>query len=318
MTRRASGRVALAFCVVVATFGASAFGDEAEIEAEIEAESGSGLRSIAARAYQGGEISFDYVPTTDGLGSLATSASTSIGAPSFIPGQFFLLTPSFEWREVDAPRLNRIANETATLYKAGATLGYMAPLSSSLTFRFAASVDWRGDGKASARQSTRYGGVGMCVLESSERWKWLFGVYYSDANEWKLAPIGGAVWTIREDLTATLCFPSPRVSKRAWRDAESPENELWAYLGLGLGGYSGVFEPWRREGRILGDAATARERDFRIGVGAERKTETKFGYAFETGASFLRKYEVESLVGERWREGRRPEPTLYLKTNLKF
>lgn len=44
----------------------------------------------------------------------------------------------------------------------------------------------------------------------------------------------------------------------------------------------------------------------------------KRGYAVEAGASFLRKYEVEGLDGAYWYETRRPDPTAYLKSNLKF
>ena len=67
-----------------------------------------------------------------------------------------------------------------------------------------------------------------------------------------------------------------------------------------------MFEPWGRGSALVGDAGRIREREFRVGVGAERKMGAKRGYAVEAGASFLRKYEVEGLDGAYWYETRRP------------
>ena len=323
MTTNATGIVAthrrVLLCVValfLATTSRAVGEDEASPTAIF-----SRAYDAASRACQGVGADFEYAPLTDGLGVRKASASIQFAAPSFIPGQYFFMSPSFRWTEYETPGSSLLANDATRLYTASQTVGIGASFTDALSLRAFVGVEWSGDGKVSSSHAWRYSGAAVGAWKASDSLSWLFGVVYTDASDYRVIPFVGATWLPREDLKIDLTFPSPKIAKRLdplWDGADSLATN-WIYLSGGIGTGGGVFRAIGREhGSKISKTGKLEEREFRVGVGLESDTCLGANFAVETGVGFARKFERASLSGERWRECRRPDPTFYLKTRVWF
>lgn len=108
------------------------------------------------------------------------------------------------------------------------------------------------------------------------------------------------MWRPNEDLEVDLLFPQPKISQRFrwWGEPDSEKKTDWLYVGGGLTG--GIWAIRRADS----SCDVASYRDYRVVLGAERRTKDPFHQmknkilALEVGYLFERLVRYESVTGD--------------------
>ncbi|MCX7429034.1 MAG: hypothetical protein NTW96_25835 [Planctomycetia bacterium] len=172
----------------------------------------------------------------------------------------------------------------------------------AFAYDVAASVMASSDFEGSARRGIRYPAHAVGFLEIHPSAQLVFGVDYLDRGDIKLLPVGGLIWTARDDVRLEFVFPRPRatfalpMSIRPKRDSEgdvgriAPHNakQRRLYIAGDLGGGS-----WAVERAVVhNDLATYR--DLQCCIGLECVDQDGSRSAIEVGYLFDRRLEFTS------------------------
>jgi hypothetical protein len=125
------------------------------------------------------------------------------------------------------------------------------------------------------------------------------GVQYLDRVRLKIIPVGGVIWTPKDDLVLRLTFPNPKISKRFWKTGSA---DWWGYIAADYGGNS-----WSINGIGQTDY-----NDIRVGLGIEFETLTKINGHVEFGGAFGRELYSKNAQWEKLSDA------VYLKLGIVF
>ncbi|OHB84951.1 MAG: hypothetical protein A2V98_12195 [Planctomycetes bacterium RBG_16_64_12] len=138
--------------------------------------------------------------------------------------------------------------------------------------------------------------------------KFIFGAAYLDRDDVNVLPIGGLVWTPREDLKLELVSPRPRIAHRVfWRGASTDEVQDWVYVAGEFGGGTWAIR------RAAGADDVLTYRDFRLLLGLERKALGNLDARLEVGYVFSREIQYASSIPDI-----RPSDTVMLRAGLTY
>ncbi|MCL2742777.1 MAG: hypothetical protein FWE67_02895 [Planctomycetaceae bacterium] len=162
-------------------------------------------------------------------------------------------------------------------------------------FRLGAYSDF----KKVKSEALRYQGRLASIFTVSPTVQIIGGAQYLDRVRLKIIPVGGVIWTPRDDLVLRLTFPNPKISQRFWQTANA---DWWIYAAADYGGNS-----WSIDGMGQTDY-----NDIRVGGGIEFETLTKINGHIEFGGAFNRE-----LYSTDYKQ-RKLSDAVYLKLGFVF
>ncbi|GHT30729.1 hypothetical protein FACS1894214_1160 [Planctomycetales bacterium] len=125
------------------------------------------------------------------------------------------------------------------------------------------------------------------------------GVQYLDRVRHKIIPVGGVIWSPKDDLILRLTFPNPKISKRFWKTGSA---DWWGYVAAEYGGSS-----WSIDGIGRTDY-----NDIRVGLGLEFETLTRVNGHIEFGGAFDRELYSKNTKWQKLSDA------VYLKLGIVF
>jgi len=222
----------------------------------------------------------------DGLGLSLVETKTVLAFP--VPSREYplIVTPGFAVRYFDGPAAPDVPPR---VYDAYAQFRWMRRLSSSWGIDLAVTPGVFSDFEQSTDEALRITGHGVLAWTCSPRLKLAVGVAYLDREDLGVLPVGGLIWTPRDDVRFELVAPRPRIARRIyWAGHFGDEVQDWIYIAGELGG--GTWAVARANG--TDDVLTYR--DWRALLGVERKVIGGLDTRFEVGYVFSRSIEYTS------------------------
>jgi hypothetical protein len=142
----------------------------------------------------------------------------------------------------------------------------------------------------------------------SETAKIVLGAAYLDRPDVEAIPVGGLIWTPRNDWQLDLLFPEPKISHRiAWTGQLGDNIQDWVYLRAESAG-----DAWAIR-RVNGSADLVVLSDYRLIAGMERKVNGGVSSKFEIGYVFNRRIRYSSDTPDFW-----PTNTIMLRGGLTY
>jgi hypothetical protein len=205
-------------------------------------------------------------------------------AASDLPPRVYDAAVEFRWRRRLVPRLPRWAVDLAV------------------------SPGVFSDFRQGADEALRIPGHAIGVFIWTPQTKLLLGVAYLDREDVGLLPVGGVIWTPREDLEFELAVPRPRIACRIdWPHACPDGAEDWVYLAGEFGGGSWAIRRADRTNDVFA------YRDYRLILGLERKAVGRLDARLEIGYVFGRQIEYASSTPDV-----KPSDTVMLRAGLTY
>jgi hypothetical protein len=146
-------------------------------------------------------------------------------------------------------------------------------------------------------------GWGLANYRASPQWNFVGGVAVVRQLKSKILPIGGAIWTPRDDTRFELIFPRPRIARRLWQE---DSGEAWCYLAGLFGGGSWSVADTPTENVLVSYS------DLRLLLGVEMLNVQGRDLTLEVGYVFSRDISVNhtSVLA--------PDPTFLMQASLAF
>ena len=194
-----------------------------------------------------------------------------------------IITPGFAVHYLDGPAG---VDLPPRLYDAYTQFRWMSQLSPRLGVDLAVTPGVYSDFEQNSDDALRITGHGIGAWTINPNLKMVLGASYLDRPDIDVLPIGGLIWTPREDVRFELIFPHPRIARRVYLcGAYGDQLQDWAYLAAEFGG-----DAWAIA-RTGGGNDIVILRDYRIIFGVERKVIGGLDGRLEIGYVFGRKIE---------------------------
>jgi hypothetical protein len=226
----------------------------------------------------------------DSLGMDDVDLYAMFGLPAPTRQSPLLLTPGFGLHTLEGPTAPDLP---ARLYDAYFECFWMPRISPTLTLHAMITPGVYGDFERS-EQVFRLTGYGAAQWQWQPRLKLLLGAAYFDRRDYNILPVGGLLWTPRDDVKLDLVFPRPRLAYRfASEGPEANRVESWLYISGELGG--GTWGYRRSDGQS--DQVTYG--DLRLILGLQHQViggldwRTEIGYVFSRKLQFADQPDVE-------------------------
>ncbi|MCR4413964.1 MAG: hypothetical protein NUV77_16230 [Thermoguttaceae bacterium] len=240
-----------------------------------------------------------------GVGVTDVEVKSVFGFPCPTRTSPLVVTPGFAVHLFDGPQVSDLPPEVFDAYL---QFRWMSRVTPRLGVDFAVTPGWYSDFEHGGGDALRITGHGAGAYTWSPSVKLVFGVAYLDRRDVAVLPIGGLIWTPREEWSFELVSPRPRLARRVyWNGAAATDPEQWIYLAGEFGG--GTWSIERADGSP--DVLTAR--DYRLILGMERKVVGGLNSLFEVGYVFGRRYEYE-----RGTPDVRPSDTVLLRAGVTY
>jgi hypothetical protein len=239
----------------------------------------------------------DLGSSSQRMGMTTVKLEGQLAFPFFTEESPLLVTPSHETRFI---RWEGVADFPDIVHASELHFRWLKPLAERFQATVAVAPSWNSDYRQDSSDALRITGQVAGIWKFNPRSTFLFGVSYLDRSDVRLLPVGGLLWRPREDLEVDLLFPQPKIAQRFrwWGEPLEEETTDWLYVGGGLTG--GI---WAIE-RADSSSDVATYRDYRIVLGAERRTKDLFHknknkiFALEVGYLFERLVRYESNTSD--------------------
>lgn len=238
--------------------------------------------------YQGSHVTYGVIPAGSsnlGIESLDLMGVFSIpldgidNVVSFVP--FFRLDDLNAPVPIDLPD---------SLYEAGVKTFWRRNVNEDLTTTVLFTPSVRSDFDSSQQAFKLFGTAMLTWKIVPDQISVFGGVMYTGREDFPVLPTMGVYWTPSPVWKFDIQFPSPRISRRIYKDNDF--SETWTYV-------SGVFggNTWAVK-RASGQNDQLTLRDLRLMVGIEHLRKNNRGVFLETGWVFSRSMEYENTPGQ--------------------
>lgn len=242
--------------------------------------------------FQKGNFDALWMPKTGDEKTSLTQldVALSFGVPLFDPDSPLLITPTFEaWFF----RSNK-QEWKSTLYTTGVELRWIKPLvKDKFTIDLGVSALYSSDFHNKSKKVIRFPAHVTAIWAFNPRTKIVGGVMYQDRkHKYNWLPVAGVIWTPNEDLNFELVFPKMRIARRVrWFGAGAGDDRSdWIYGAMEFAGGA-----WSDYEQLAGgeERHTFEYRDWRLLLGAERRTSFGMTLGFEVGYAFERYIDAD-------------------------
>jgi len=216
-----------------------------------------------------------------------------------------VITPGFAVHYLEGPRG---VDLPPRLYDATMQFRWLSQATPTLGLDLAITPGVFSDFGQQSSEAFRLTGHAAVAWTWTETAKIVLGAAYLDRPDAGVIPIGGLIWTPRDDLKFDLLFPTPRVAQRI-DGGLSPTDAVqdWVYMA---GEFAG--DAWAmRHDDGLNDLVVLS--DYRFILGVERKTLGGLSARIEAGYVFRRRIRFSDPAAENW-----PADTVMLRGGLTY
>jgi hypothetical protein len=221
----------------------------------------------------------------EGFGVSELELKTVLGLPIPSRRSPLLLTPTFSVDYLDEPVG---AGLPPRVYEASVQFRWWKRFTPRFGIDFALTPGAYSDFQQSTDEAFRIPGHVVSRFEWTPNVRIVLGVAYLDRPDVDWLPIGGIVWTRRDDLELELVFPRPRIARRLyWLEPFTEQVQHWAYVAGEFG-----TKVWAIDRAGGNDLLTYR--DCRLLLGVERKRLRGLDAKLEVGYVFSRQIQFVS------------------------
>lgn len=216
-----------------------------------------------------------------------------------------VITPGFGVNYLEGPK---DADLPPQLFDAYVQYRWLSQVTPKLGLDFAVTPGVWSDFQQESGEAFRLPGHGAAAWTWNENTKIVLGAAYLDRPDIEVIPIGGVIWTPRDDVTFDLVFPHPKISRRiAWGGEPSESVQDWLYIA---GEFNG--DAWAIRRPDGADDVVVLS-DYRVILGLERKVLGGFSSRFEVGYVFGRRIRYSSDTPDFY-----PSDTVMLRGGLTY
>jgi len=258
------------------------------------------------------KVLFDYTwlapGGADGLGVNDIELQGVFALPCPTPDSPLVITPGFGVQYLQGPQNADLPPQLCDGYLQFRWLSQVTP---RLGLDLAITPGIFSDFQQSSSKAFRLTGHAAGAWTWSETAKFAFGAAYQDmpSGSNNIIPVGGLIWTPREDLKFDLVFPHPKISRRiyCWSGQYGDGVQDWFYV-------AGEFanDAWAIR-RADGSDDQAALSDYRLILGLERKVIGGLSSRVEAGYVFGRRIRYTSDTPDFY-----PADTVMLRGGLSY
>ncbi|MFH1920273.1 MAG: hypothetical protein ABIP48_10365 [Planctomycetota bacterium] len=240
-----------------------------------------------------------------GFGVVELELKTVLGFPVPSRRSPLVITPGFAVNYLESPEG---ADLPPRVYEATAQFRWWKRFTPQFGIDFSITPGVFSDFEQESDEAFRTPGHVAARYEWTPTANLVFGAAYLDREDVSVLPIGGLVWTPREDLKLELVVPRPRIARRVyWLGAVTEEVQDWVYVAGEFGGGTWAIR------RATGADDVLNYRDFRVLLGVERKALDGLDARLEIGYVFSRQIEYASNLPDI-----RPSDTVMARAALTY
>lgn len=225
---------------------------------------------------------------TEGLGSNDLQLQSIFALPCPTRDSPLVITPGFAVHYLEGPTN---ADLPPRLQEGYVQFRWLSQVTPKLGLDLALTPGWYSDFQQDDSDAFRLTGHAAAAWTWNETTKLVAGAAYLDRFDIEVIPIGGVIWTPREDVKFDLIFPHPKISRRiAWGNSCKADDEVqdWAYVaGEFTGDAWAIKQPDGTHDQVVLS-------DYRFILGVERRVAGGLTSRFEVGYVFGRKIRYES------------------------
>ncbi|MBN1394874.1 MAG: hypothetical protein JW959_07615 [Pirellulales bacterium] len=241
----------------------------------------------------------------DGMGMTDVGLEAIFALPCPTIDSPLLITPGFAAHYLDGPQR---ADLPPRLHEGYVQFRWLSQVTPKLGLDLAITPAAYGDFQQETADSFRLTGHAAGAWNLTDKAKLVLGAAYLDRPDVQTIPIGGIVWTPREDVKFDMVFPHPRVSRRIhWDWNPGDEKQNWLYIA---GEFAG--DAWAIE-RSDGASDQVVLSDYRVILGLERRVAGGLSSKVEVGYVFSRRIRYASDTPEYW-----PTDTVMIRGGLTY
>ena len=232
--------------------------------------------------YQGTTAAYGVIPgdSSSGLGIRSLDLFGTFAVPLGSMDHLVSFTPFFRLDDLNAASALGLPN---SLYEVGVKTFWKRVVNERLTTMVLFTPSVRSDFNSSQEAFKLFGSGMLWWKIVPDKVSIFGGAMYTGRQDYPVLPTMGIYWTPSPLWKDDIQFPSPRISRRIFKDADF--SETWAYV-------SGVFggNTWAVK-RTSGQDDQLTLRDLRVMLGVEHLRQKNRGVFVETGWVFSRSME---------------------------
>ncbi len=242
---------------------------------------------------------------SDGLGIEDLHLQGVFALPCPTRNSPLVMTPGFAVHFLQPPAA---ADLPPRIYDAVMQFRWLSQVTHALGLDLAVTPGVYSDFDQESSKAFRVSAHAAMAWTWTETAKLVLGAAYLDRPDVEAIPIGGLIWTPRNDWQFDLLFPEPKIAHRvAWTGQLGDDIQDWVYLRGEAAG-----DAWAIR-RADGTADQVVLSDYRIIVGMERKVTGGVSSKFEVGYVFDRRIRYTSGTPDVW-----PASTVMVRGGLAY
>ncbi len=241
----------------------------------------------------------------DGLGMYDLHLQSIFALPCPTRDSPLVMTPGFAVHYLQGPTVTDLPPR---IYDAVMQFRWLSQVTPSLGLDLGVTPGVFSDFDQSSSKAFRVSAHAATAWTWSDTAKIVLGAAYLDRPDVEAIPIGGLIWTPRNDWELDLLYPEPKIAHRiAWTGQLGNDVQDWIYLRAESGG-----DAWAIR-RVDGSADLVVLSDYRLIAGMERKVNGGVSSKFEIGYVFHRRIRYSSDTPDFW-----PSNTVMLRGGLAY
>jgi hypothetical protein len=242
----------------------------------------------------------------DGLGTNDLQLQGIFALPCPTINSPLVITPGFAVHYLQGPQN---ADLPPRLHDGWVDFRWMSQVTPTLGLDLAVTPSIFSDFNQDSSKALRLPAHAAAAWTWNETTKIVVGAAYLARPDVVAIPIGGVVWTPRDDLKFDLIFPHPKISRRVyyWSDPGKDDVQDWVYVA---GEFNG--DVWAIRGAD-GAADQVVISDYRLVLGIERRVTGGLSSRFEIGYVFGRQVKYMSDTPDFY-----PTDTVMLRGGLTY
>jgi hypothetical protein len=241
----------------------------------------------------------------DGMGMYDLRLQSIFALPCPTINSPLVITPGFEVHFLDGPQN---VDLPPRLYDATMQFRWLSQATPTLGLDLSVTPGVFSDFDQGSSKSFRLPWHAAAAWTCSDTTKLVAGVAYLDRWDVEWIPIGGMIWTPRDDWKFDLIFPEPKIANRvAWTGQLEDKIQDWIYLAAEFTG-----DVWAIRS-TAGENEQVLLSDYRIILGMERKVLGGLSSKIEIGYVFNRRIRFTGSTPDD-----RPNGTVMLRGGITY
>jgi hypothetical protein len=242
----------------------------------------------------------------NGMGVNDLQLQTIFALPCPTINSPLVITPGFDVQYLQGPQN---ADLPPRLYDSYVDFRWLSQVTPTLGLDLAITPGVFSDFEQDSSKAFRLPAHAAAAWTWNETTKLVVGAAYLDRPDIEVIPIGGVIWTPRDDLKFDLIFPHPKISRRVlyWNDGSDKNLQDWVYVA---GEFNGDAWAIRRSDGSDDQVVLS---DYRLVLGIERRVIGGLSSRVEVGYVFGRRIRYSSNTPDF-----RPTDTVMLRGGLTY